>query len=132
MYQLFQGDQLDYREDSTLVGILKWLKNGGESIQGKFPIIYGTLLLYISLLNLVCVWNIVWAFHIFTKPSDIQYDGMKILRFNDTLLINFCKSLQNLGEESVGELLMGEFSGWVWQFDWGFLSQCIIGERQPT
>jgi WD40 repeat protein len=27
--------------------------------------------------------------------------------FNDTLLINFCKSLQNLGEESVGELLMG-------------------------
>ena len=50
-----------------------------------------------------------WAIHIFTKPSDIQYDGMKILRFNDTLLINFCKSLQNLGEESVGELLMGEF-----------------------
>ena len=30
-------------------------------------------------------------------------------RFNDTLLINFCKSLQNLGEESVGELLMGEY-----------------------
>ena len=113
MYQLFQGDQLDYREDSTLVGILKWLKNGGESIWGKFPIIYGTLLLYISLLNLVCVWNIVWAFHIFTKPSDIQYDGMKILRFNDTLLINFCKSLQNLGEESVGELLMGEHTWYL-------------------
>ena len=30
-------------------------------------------------------------------------------RFNDTLLINFCKSLQNLGEESVGDLLMGSF-----------------------
>ena len=26
---------------------------------------------------------------------------------NDTLLINFCKTLQNLGEESVSELLMG-------------------------
>ena len=51
MYQLFQGDQLDYREDSTLVGFLKWLKKGGESSWGKFPIIYGTLLLYISLLS---------------------------------------------------------------------------------
>ena len=26
---------------------------------------------------------------------------------NDTLLINFCKTLSNLGEESVTELLMG-------------------------
>ena len=40
MYQPFQGDQLDYREDSTLVGFLKWLKNGGESILGKLPIIF--------------------------------------------------------------------------------------------
>ena len=30
-------------------------------------------------------------------------------RYNDTLLINFCKTLQNLGEESVSDLLMGEF-----------------------
>ena len=27
---------------------------------------------------------------------------------NDTLLINFCKTLSNLGEESVSELLMGK------------------------
>ena len=37
-------------------------------------------------------------------------------RFNDTLLINFCKTLQNLGEESVGELLMGEDS--ALHLDW--------------
>ena len=29
---------------------------------------------------------------------------------NDTLLINFCKTLSNLGEESVTELLMGKHS----------------------
>ena len=29
---------------------------------------------------------------------------------NDTLLINFCKTLSNLGEESVTELLMGKNS----------------------
>ena len=28
---------------------------------------------------------------------------------NDTLLINFCKTLSNLGEESVTELLMGRY-----------------------
>ncbi len=30
-----------------------------------------------------------------------------MLRYNDILLINFCKSLQNLGEESTSGMLMG-------------------------
>ena len=28
---------------------------------------------------------------------------------NDTLVINFCKTLSNLGEESVSNLLMGKY-----------------------
>jgi hypothetical protein len=31
-----------------------------------------------------------------------------MLRYNDILLINFCKSLQNLGEESTSGMLMGK------------------------
>ena len=73
----------------------------------------------IAIVYFFVIWVVKcsWATLIFIEINDICYDGMKMPRFNDTLLINFCKSLQNLGEESVGELLMGELSCWVWQFE---------------
>ena len=51
---------------------------------------------------------------------------------NDTLLINFCKTLNNLGEESVTDLLMGAQSKGVYIFSIFMSLRQIAEEQSPS
>ena len=46
---------------------------------------------------------------------------------NDTLVINFCKTLNNLGEESVSNLLMGKYEH---NLDCDFMTSVSLRQRQ--
>ena len=64
------------------------------------------------------VWQVKWApdnldgyLNFYSVSGDGRVSNWTIVKTalwtNDTLLINFCKTLNNLGEESVSDLLMG-------------------------
>ena len=67
---------------------------------------------------LFIVWQVKWAkdnldgyLNFYSVSGDGRVSNWTIVKTalwtNDTLLINFCKTLSNLGEESVTDLLMG-------------------------
>ena len=64
------------------------------------------------------MWQVKWApdnldgyLNFYSVSGDGRVSNWTIVKTalwtNDTLLINFCKTLNNLGEESVSDLLMG-------------------------
>ena len=66
------------------------------------------------------VWQVKWApdnldgyLNFYSVSGDGRVSNWTIVKTalwtNDTLVINFCKTLSNLGEESVSSHLMGKF-----------------------
>ena len=96
---------------------------------------------FISILLLfLCNFQVKWApdnldgyLNFYSVSGDGRVSNWTIVKTalwtNDTLLINFCKTLNNLGEESVSDLLMGKKIIYYFNFNTNVLKEATNSKR---